>query len=73
MNAWHGSNVRTIVHDVSFRNLETEPVVPVAREAGNANRFQDNRRNSLGHLALLLVVLLVVSGLSAAPIYTKRV
>lgn len=52
--------VRTIVHDVSFRNLETEPVVPAAMEAENANRFPDNRRNSLDLLVLSLVVLSVV-------------
>lgn len=49
--------VGTIVHDVSFRNLETEPVVPAATEAENANRFPGNRRNSLDPLVPSLVVL----------------
>ena len=69
--AWHDSNVRTTVHDVPFKSLEREPVVPEAKEAGTASRSLDNRRNSLDHLVLSLEVLLGVLELSAAPIYIE--
>lgn len=61
------------LEDVSFRNLETGPVVQAAEVAANASRSRDNRRNSLGHLVPSLGVLLEELGLSGAPVRENNI